>query len=74
MFIELCLCLCECVCIPLTSLMIAWLCGVDWCSKCTPLDGRVCAASILPHSVCVCVLFFLVETQVEGLETEKEKE
>lgn len=37
-----CLCLLNCVFVfvfTLTSLMIARLCGVDWYSKCTPLDA-----------------------------------
>lgn len=56
-FIELCVCMCA---FTLTSLMIAWLRGVDWCSKRTP-DWQQCVLlafhleATVAFCVCICV-------------------
>lgn len=79
-FIELCVCMCMCA-FTLTSLMIAWLRGVDWCSKRTP-DWQQCVLlafhleATVAFCVCICVCVCadaISETHNESLQTKRGK-
>lgn len=83
-FIELCVCMCMCA-FTLTSLMIAWLRGVDWCSKRTP-DWQQCVLlafhleATVAFCVCICVCICvrvcadaISETHNESLQTKRGK-
>lgn len=79
-FIELCVCMCMCA-FTLTSLMIAWLRGVDWCSKRTP-DWQQCVLlafhleATVAFCVCICVRVCadaISKTHNESLQTKRGK-